>query len=284
MSENLIEVFRFKGKADGPTLLMFGAIHGNEVAGPKVLLPLIDKLSNGEMALDCGQLIIAPICNPRAHDENKRYIDINLNRLFGAPPRQDGYETALVGQLEALIGECDYLLDIHSTHSSGDPAFSFADRTKSKSMEFAKALGVDTIILDWEKVYPGEDFSTEAYTNRMGKVGITLEAGYHNDPEAIGVAERAMWQAIRFLGLMSGVDEVKSHPRYLKFTDRVMFEDGDRFTKSWVHMEPVAKGQGIYTRGNGETVVAEQDGVILIPFEQAQAGDDFYYFGVQEAA
>lgn len=283
MSVDQIEVFRFKGKADGPALLMFGAIHGNEVAGPEVLLPLIGKLSRGELVLDCGQLIVVPICNPRAHDENKRYVDINLNRLFGGP-RRSGYEANLVGQLEALIGECDYLLDIHSTHSAGDPAFSFADRSKPKSMEFAGALGVGTIILDWEQVYPGEDFSTEAYANRMGKVGITLEAGYHNDPQAIEVAERAMWQAIRFLGLMSGVDEVVSRPRYLKFTDRVMFENGDRFTKSWVHMEPVAKGEGIYKRENGEVVVAEQDGVILIPFEQAQVGDDFYYFGVQEAA
>ncbi|MDY0028797.1 MAG: succinylglutamate desuccinylase/aspartoacylase family protein [Pseudobdellovibrionaceae bacterium] len=278
-----IEVFRFQGKAEGPTLLLFGAIHGNEVAGPRVLLPLVEKLSGGGLVLDCGQLIVVPICNQRAHDENKRYVDVNLNRLFGGP-RRDGYEAALVGQLEELIGECDYLLDIHSTHSAGDPAFSFADRSKPRSMEFAKALGVDTIILDWEQVYPGEDFSTEAYANRMGKVGITLEAGYHNDPEAIGVAERAMWQALRFLGMISGIEEVQSRPRYLKFTDRVMFEDGDRFTKSWVHMESVAKGEGIYTRGNGEVVAAERDGVILIPFEQAQAGDDFYYFGVQEAA
>lgn len=47
---------RFESRAQGPHLLVFGAIHGNEVCGPRALKRLITALESREIQLLRGTL------------------------------------------------------------------------------------------------------------------------------------------------------------------------------------------------------------------------------------
>jgi len=75
--ENRI-IYHVKGKQKGPTLVFFAGIHGNEQAGVNALksaLPQIDKQTvYGEIYGIYG--------NINALEQNKRYIDDDLNRIW----------------------------------------------------------------------------------------------------------------------------------------------------------------------------------------------------------
>ncbi|MDP2104085.1 MAG: succinylglutamate desuccinylase/aspartoacylase family protein, partial [Candidatus Gracilibacteria bacterium] len=66
----------------GIHILFFGAIHGNEVCGPKALDEIIQDFETHKIELKSGKVTFVPICNKMAHDEGKRYIDVNLNRVI----------------------------------------------------------------------------------------------------------------------------------------------------------------------------------------------------------
>lgn len=74
--EKLKDVIKLEAPKEGPTSIILAAVHGNEKAGLKALkqiLPDLD-LDKGEVFFGCG--------NPKAAEENKRYTEANLNRLF----------------------------------------------------------------------------------------------------------------------------------------------------------------------------------------------------------
>jgi predicted deacylase len=44
-----LETHHFKGEVDGPKLLVFGAVHGNEHCGPKGIRMCLDQINSGEL-------------------------------------------------------------------------------------------------------------------------------------------------------------------------------------------------------------------------------------------
>jgi predicted deacylase len=278
----MIDVYEFDSGNVGPTVAIFGAIHGNETVGPQVLLPLVDALKSGKTKLKSGRLTVVPVCNPQAYEKNVRYIDINLNRLFGAQSGDGAYEFRLAQELMPLIAKSDYLLDVHSTHTSGDPAFVFAEEGFEGSLPFAKSLGVDKICLDWNVVFQDEDFSTEAFALKNGRLGLTLECGYHNDPDALNIANQGIYGALSYTGLLPSEEQATIKAiDYYRFKDVVLKVNGATFTKAWAHMDLVKKGDVVYTNEMGQDWVAQEDGCVLIPDPNAVCGDEMFYFGVR---
>lgn len=280
---HVIDLFTFSGKEEGPSLLLTGAIHGNEKVGPSVLQQMVKDLEDEAIQLDKGKLTIAPICNPGAYREDKRYLDINLNRLIGNPAPGKGYESSLVPELEKLVLEYDFLLDIHSTHMEGDPPFAFANEKQEGSVEFAKALGMPNIFLGWENVYEGEDYSMEGFAGSNGKTALTLECGYHGSGYASDIAQKAISNALVYTGMTAGGRHVHdTDSRVYRFTHCTRKNEGDQFVKTWKHLDPIQKGDTIYTKNNGDKVTSDKDGFILIPFAEAMPGDEFFYFGISQ--
>lgn len=282
--DNGLTLYRLESGKEGPHLLVFGAIHGDEVAGTIVLNELLEKIENDTFKLDKGTLTFCPVCNPLAHEKDQRYVDTNLNRMFGEFDKSNcGYETSISEVLMGYIDECDYLLDLHSTHKPGDPVFVFSEAESGPIFEYAKALKVDNIFLDWKVVYHGEDYCTEAYALKQGKIATTLECGYHKDPTTINIAKNALYNILSFLDMhkaseVETITETKT-PNIYRFETCVYREDGDVFTSNWGHMDKFKKGDPIYKKGNGDIVHAEKDCIIIMPNKKAQTGDEFYYLG-----
>jgi uncharacterized protein len=79
-----------------------------------------------------------PIANPSAFNLKKRYVDVNLNRVFKHHENPKNYEEILANELVKLVDENDILLDLHSTHSDDEP-FVFLDYKDEKNTFLAKS-------------------------------------------------------------------------------------------------------------------------------------------------
>ncbi len=280
--DNGLTVHKIESGLPGPHLLIFGAIHGDEQAGTIATQKLLERLNNKEINIERGTLTICSICNPKAYEKDVRYIDINLNRLFGNPSPSDGYEVTLSETLMNLIDDCDYLLDIHSTHVPGDPAFVFVEHESGEAYEFAQCLNVDNIFFDWNKVYQGEDYSTEAYGNQNNKIAVTIECGYHKDKNAQIIANQAITNALDYLGIIPSPATIiqKSADKY-RFGSFERRAEGDIFLAQWKHMDGIKKDDPIFKRKDGSFFNAKEDGYIFIPNKDALIGDEFFFFGVK---
>ena len=119
------EVYTFESSIEGPTIMIVGGIHGDEVAGWKVALDLIERDDF------TGKVIIIPRANYLAttlvsrypgQDNNGLYDGIiysDLNRIF--PGKIDGTMTELIAH--AIIQEVekyqpDYIVDLHESKRS----------------------------------------------------------------------------------------------------------------------------------------------------------------------
>ena len=149
----MIESFCFDGKEEGVTLLVFGAVHGNEIAGKLAINKLIDEINKKNITIKSGKLILVPVCNPLANEKDVRQIDENLNRVMKFHENPKTYEQKLANEICELIKECDVLLDLHSTHCVDDVAFAFCDYVKEYNSKLIDVLDVDYVLEDIRKKY-----------------------------------------------------------------------------------------------------------------------------------
>lgn len=64
--------------------LITTAVHGNEICGPIAINQLIDENFFDVLLEHRKDIMITIILgNPKAFEQNKRFVDVNLNRLFG---------------------------------------------------------------------------------------------------------------------------------------------------------------------------------------------------------
>lgn len=126
----------------------------------------------------------------------------------------------------------------------------------------------------------GYGIGTSEYMRSRGGYGVTLECGQHDDPEAVGVAYRAIRQALALLGLASfALKPPPSDFQVLRLADVVDREhENDRFAQPWKSFDPVAAGQTIGRRQDGREVTAPADGFVVFPNPGALPGNEWFYF------
>ena len=137
--------------APGPSLVVLGAVHGNEVCGAHAIVRAIDDLTHGRLRLLRGRLTLVPVANPLAFAQATREGQRNLNRRFLPQPDPQDYEDRITRQLAPLLAQHEVLLDLHSFHTPGDPFAMVGPRNNSgarepfaraaEEMELARALG-----------------------------------------------------------------------------------------------------------------------------------------------
>lgn len=110
-------VFAVDGAEDGPTAVVIGGIHGNEVNGYRAAA----DATNWE--IDAGRLLVVPLADIVAIERNVREgPDGNLNRLFpaGRPPESD-----LARAIWRVVEEADpdVVLDLHRSRGLLEPHY-----------------------------------------------------------------------------------------------------------------------------------------------------------------
>jgi predicted deacylase len=285
----MIEHYLFESKEVGPRLLVFGAIHGDEICGPKAIHHIMHKLKSGKLTLSRGSVRFVPVCNPEAYTRRQRYIEENLNRVFRKTKEPKSYEARLANELCLLMDEANVFLDIHSTRTSGETN-AFVDYPTEANIAFAEALNVSCLILDWPAIYEGDGkqfgaYPTNWYAHECGMVETIIECGQHNDPKAARVAEEAILRTLLHFDMVSGVRVPKSLrcPHRIRMTKLFVHErEGDRLTKEWRHLENVPAGSCVAERASGERICVEKDSVIILPKPNARQGEEWFYLGEVE--
>src|ERR1700730_17297373 len=69
-SDAVLTMHEINGEADGPTVGISAAIHGNEPTGTEIILYLYRAIKDARIK---GRLLLLPVANPRAYAVNRRF-------------------------------------------------------------------------------------------------------------------------------------------------------------------------------------------------------------------
>lgn len=106
-TEHETGVYEITGSKEGPTAVILGGMHGNEINGYRVAA----DVTNWE--IDAGRLIVIPFANMVAIERNsRRGPDGDLNRLF---PSGEEPESALARAIWRVVEDADpdIVIDLH---------------------------------------------------------------------------------------------------------------------------------------------------------------------------
>ena len=291
--------------APGPSLVVLGAVHGNEVCGAHAIVRAIDDLTHGRLRLLRGRLTLVPVANPLAFAQATREGQRNLNRRFLPQPDPQDYEDRITHQLAPLLAQHEVLLDLHSFHTPGDPFAMVGPRNNSgarepfaraaEEMALARALGAQQVVEGWLEVYDraaglrgelpdDEGIGTNEYMRSQGGYAVTIECGQHDVPEAIRVATRATHCPLAPLVRAP----VPAPPRFAgpaaRLKDVVLRESpADRLAQDWHSFDAVQAGDVIAHRADGTPVAAPYDGCVLFPHPEAEVGQELFYLAEPDA-
>lgn len=253
-----------QGKELGPTVTILGGVHGNETAGITVIQKLLQQ------QVKAGKLQLA-VGNPEAVIAGKRYIDKDMNRCFGHPIA--GVSDSVRAQmLKGLLANTDLLLDIHSTIKPSVPfmVIPTVGNLDHPYIDAVKKLGIATVVSGKGMLPPsGEPIYTDSFVEASAGVGVTVEAGWIEDPTTLQIQEGVM-KALVHLGVLDESafesDQNNAEPTFEKWDAywNVLSEPGFTFTQDWNNFQKMSAGTTFATTLAGDLQVPE-DSIILFP-------------------
>ncbi len=298
----------FGDPSSGPTLIVIGAVHGNEPVGYRAMRALFSRFE--EAPVELRGSVVGLVGNRQALAEGVRFVKEDLNRLWlpetvaglraagvlagdpeGEPEDEPEDETnearELYLQIERVLARAQgpvYALDIHTTSGPGPAFVVFDDSLLNR--EFALELEVPRVLGIEEEL----EGTLIDYLVARGVHTAAFEAGQHDDSASVEQAEAAIWVAMRASGVLgrNAEAEVESASRILAAAARGLpnlFEVKYRHAikpNSGFQMRPGLRGFQVVARGErvaeeaGAPVLAPQGGRLLMPLYQAQ-GEDGYF-------
>jgi len=205
-----------RGVGEGPTLLVQGAVHGNELIGAEVVRKLLRE------GLDCsrlkGAVIGIPISNPLAFQFGKRTTPQDEGELSGTiPGNPSGSVTERLAHLIFQAMEAaDYVIDLHGNWL---PCAAFTsinlsvgeESVKQKAELMAEAFGL-TIV--YSTVGGPKHLS---FLMQRGKPSILVELidAKRITMLSVGVGVRGILNVMKVLGMIEG--KIEKQPPELIF-------------------------------------------------------------------
>ncbi|MDI4638733.1 MULTISPECIES: succinylglutamate desuccinylase/aspartoacylase family protein [Halomonadaceae] len=198
------------GRQPGPTLLVCGAIHGDEINGVEIVRRLLR--SKGLQGLR-GTLIAVPIVNVFGFVQHSRYLPDrrDLNRCF--PGSESGSLGSRVAALfrEEIVDQATHIIDLHTgaIHRTNLPQIRAQLTPESETEAIAMAFGVP-VILNAEL----REGSLRHYAQSRGMPVLTYEAGeaLRFDEWAIAPGVRGVRRVMRAIGMLAN-DRRRATPR-----------------------------------------------------------------------
>lgn len=143
-----------KGKTENPKMLIHGGMHGDEIASYMACDSIIKKINLLE-----GTLIIIPRLNILADQQNRRFVNIDLNHAFPGDQGSDVYEFRLAYELMWLVDSIkpDIIINLHEALTKYDSEY---------QNDSEKAFGQIVITC----IKPFEEILVTAVDNMNGKI------------------------------------------------------------------------------------------------------------------
>ncbi len=287
---------KLKGKKPGPTVVFFGAVHGNEPAGVLALQEVLDGLLQKEVDLNGD--VFGIVGNLPALKIGERFLEEDLNRLWTIPrieqikqkPNLSVEEKELLellNILEKIIKEAEgplYFIDLHTTSSATYPFITINDALINR--KFAIKYPVP-MVLGIEEHLTGPMLS---YLNEVGYVSIGFEAGQHSDPKSIACAIAFIQLTLIF----SGILEITYESEYMKayqflkqkagsmhkvfeiaHLHKIGKENQFKMMAGFISFQSIKKGELLAVQ-NGTQITAPFSGRIFMPLYQQKGNDGFF--------
>jgi predicted deacylase len=291
-----IPVIIVNGAEPGPTLLVDGCVHGDEVEGMLAVQQVCQQVDPASLR---GTLIGVPALNYDAVEQMRRHTPrpllgdaktLDLNRAFPGDPNGTGTERIAHLYTEELLKRADYFITFHSGGNAfvGPPKVLFddpGDELGAKNTELAKAFGWPVL---WRNK-GGYQFAGAAtlVTRDLGIPSIVPEhGGADRLPARLNERVRINITGVRnvlyHLGMLDGTPELPD--RYLTFADSSHIHvdrDGILLFEDWVDLRAkVEQGQvvgrlyDVYGAQVGEVTAPWSGEILLIrTYPVVQAGD-----------
>jgi len=258
-------------------LLVTVCIHGNEICG---LVATNELLQEGFFKHGIPQDVRVTIMlgNPRAVMENKRFIDMNLNRMFepkwydeehGAAHSDDPYERSLLKGIITEMNKCDTYLDLHSTSAPTVPFAILSPGSKSEAL--SRNFPVKFLLHNVGKVIHGTSLD---YLRGINKTGVCVECGQHRSEEAVRVAKDTIRAFITSI-------PADHFPKKLLFVDKsVVLKEGFQFKKTVQAFDYVHRDELVARDNYGEIRCPyKQGGYLIMPVAYPCLGEEAWLWG-----
>lgn len=158
-----------QGAAEGPTVAITAAIHGDELIPVEIVRRVLARLDPASLR---GRILAVPVANPLAFETFTRHTPTdmhNLNRVF--PGTADNWISELIARalVERLLWEADAFVDLHS--GGAVPTVDYVYQLNAP--ELSRAFGFATLYRG--SSYPGS-FGTQVI-EKTGKPVVVAEVG-----------------------------------------------------------------------------------------------------------
>lgn len=279
-----------KGKPNGPTVVFFAGIHGNEPAGVVALKQVFKKLRSKK--IDLGGEIFAVAGNLGALKKHVRFQTVDLNRIW-FPERikniliqkhtkneEEEELKSLYGMLREILEKGSppfYFIDLHTTSSDTTPFIVLNDSLLNRKYASNYPL---PIILGIEEYLEGALLS---YINELGYVSLGFESGQHRDKKAV---ENCIDFIAFTLQLTDVAPTLKNDGNNFDGASHKFFEiyhqhtigpeDKFKMFPGFVNFQKIPKGTDI-AMSNGEVIKTKKARQIFMPLYQDQGGEGFYF-------
>jgi predicted deacylase len=286
------------GKETGPTLVLFGGIHGNEPSGVEALEQVFRQLKVSEEHIKGS--IFGIKGNLPALTEKKRFIEHDLNRIWThtgideiarrSEPERSVEEKELselyqlISNIFATQSPPYYFIDFHTTSSPTLPFITINDALINR--EFARLFPVP-VILGIEEYLEGPLLN---YINEKGYVSLGFESGQHFTEDAVTNTISFIWLALIYCGVITK-EQVPDHKKYhdqlslaakrntffYEIIHRHCITTSDNFEMlpGFRSFDKLRKGRAMANH-NGEEITAHKDTIVFMPLYQVQGEEGFF--------
>ncbi|SNR64781.1 hypothetical protein SAMN04488009_2954 [Maribacter sedimenticola] len=194
-----------RGKKDGPTLLITGGIHGNEINGVEIVRQIVSKKYNRPTY---GMVICIPVVNIFGFlNQTRQFPDgRDLNRVFPGSLRgslASRFAYHLVKDIAPIIDCC---IDFHT---GGDSRFNAPqiriDKDDEDGLALAKEFGAEFIVKS-----AGREKSFRETLHKLKKKVLLYEGGksLHIDKEITNTGIVGALRIMQHLGMRNFDDEI----------------------------------------------------------------------------
>lgn len=200
-----LPIYVYRSKKKGPTLLLSGGLHGDEVNGIEIVRQMV---ADGTFEnLNCGTVLAIPVMNVYGFLNFSREVPDgkDINRSF--PGNTSGSLAARVAHFltNEVLSQIDFAIDFHTGGASrfNFPQVRFAG-IDTKAAELAKAFSAP-VMLQSNLI----DKSLRKQAHKMGKSVLVYEGGesLRLDEEVVYEGRSGALRVLKHLGMLDDAPE-----------------------------------------------------------------------------
>ena len=266
-------VLKYSSNKKGPIVIITGLVHGNEIVGLDVIYELYTKLQNKSIKLLKGKIYFI-LCNIKALNENVRFIDENMNRIFfDKNSASKSIEGKRVGEIKKIIkliqknnkGSKIYNIDMHSV-SKGDFKICVLDKNDLKFRNMVKKSSNMKLFFYTDfNLFKG---SLIGYLSKIGIKSFCIECGNHTSLNAKKVGVKEIKSFLKNLDMIRKLQlklSIFKKIREYEFEEIIKAYKGLVLNKNILTETFVKEGEIIGTYEKNKKYVSPKDYYILMP-------------------